>query len=200
LFVDLVHDRSQSFVMGQNEDRYDEAEAIFVGFEADLAKRLRAEGAKPADATVSRFVDVRYVGQLHTITVSLPHGIVSAHTISQCVDAFHDGHLREYRYCRREWPVEISVLRAEGRAPIARPNLTGPVADAKESMDRRDVYFDREGWVSTMIVDRNTIGPGRKLSGPVIVEEYDSTVLIPSGAHAEVDRLGNLLISTGARQ
>jgi N-methylhydantoinase A len=195
LFVDLVHDMSQAFVMGQNEDRFSEAEHVFTTFETELARRLEAEGAEPHEMALSRYIDVRYVGQLHTITVGVGERPFSDGAVERCIDGFHEAHEREYRYCRRDWPVEISVLRAEGRAAIPRPSLNSFGAVRDTGATRREVYFEGAGWLTTEVFDRGGLGPDAQLRGPAIVEEYDSTICIPAGASARVDGNGNLVIS-----
>jgi N-methylhydantoinase A len=49
-------------------------------------------------------------------------------------------------------------------------------------------------WVDTPHYDRAGMNPGNRLSGPAIVTQLDSTVLVLPGHEAEVDRFGNILI------
>jgi len=64
----------------------------------------------------------------------------------------------------------------------------------------RRVYFSGRGWVSCPIVDRDTLGTGAILTGPVIVEQLDSTTVVNHGQRARVDGFGNLIVSLGEAQ
>jgi len=59
------------------------------------------------------------------------------------------------------------------------------------------VYFSGHGWVNCSIVDRETLGPGATLTGPVIVEQLDSTTVVNHGQRARVDGFGSLIVSLG---
>ncbi|MPZ68002.1 MAG: hydantoinase/oxoprolinase family protein [Actinobacteria bacterium] len=195
LFVDLMHDLCQSLVLNADESRFSEAEKIFAGFEDELSKRLQNEGADPSDIQLTRLVDMRYAGQLHTITVPIGPAPFDASVVPVATKSFHKAHEREYRYSRAEWPVEISVLRVEARAATPKPLLKLNVSASPQEKVEREVYFEDEGWVSTSIIKREGLGVGDVVVGPAIVEEFDSTTLIPSGFVAEVDLMSNLLIS-----
>ncbi|HLM12765.1 MAG TPA: hypothetical protein VK362_10280, partial [Reyranella sp.] len=60
----------------------------------------------------------------------------------------------------------------------------------------RQAYFgDEHGWLATPVLSRADLAGGR--AGPLIVEEYDSTCVVPPGAHAERDGAGNIVITIG---
>jgi N-methylhydantoinase A len=73
-------------------------------------------------------------------------------------------------------PKNVKSSRSEGTAQAA-----------------RKAYFGAEhGWLNTPVLARADLAAGRK--GPLIVEEYDSTCVVPPGAHAELDSAGNIVI------
>ena len=57
----------------------------------------------------------------------------------------------------------------------------------------RRVYFGERGWIETPVLRRSDLA--RKRSGPLIVEEYDATCVVPPGALAELDRAGCIVIA-----
>jgi N-methylhydantoinase A len=59
----------------------------------------------------------------------------------------------------------------------------------------RDVHFGEHGWVSTRVIDRDSLGVDAAVEGPCIVEELDSTVVLPPGTSAVVDAVGNIVIT-----
>ena len=56
----------------------------------------------------------------------------------------------------------------------------------------RKAYFGEHGWLDTPVLTRADLGAGRP--GPLIVEEYDATCLVPPGARAACDAAGNIVI------
>ena len=48
------------------------------------------------------------------------------------------------------------------------------------------------GWIETPVLRRSDIGDGK--AGPLIVEEYDATCVVPPGARASLDSAGNIVI------
>ena len=65
------------------------------------------------------------------------------------------------------------------------------VASPKEQI--REAYFGpAEGWRKARIMDRESLAQG--VAGPIIIEEYDATCLVPPGAAAVLDDYGNIII------
>ena len=93
-------------------------------------------------------------------------------------------------------PIECVSLRLTSVGRIAKPPLrrleAGGGAAPKE---RREVYFaETAGYVDCPIYDRYGLHAGAALSGPAVVEEFDSTTVVHPGYAARVDDYGNLLI------
>jgi N-methylhydantoinase A len=60
----------------------------------------------------------------------------------------------------------------------------------------RRAWFSTEGWIETPVLDRAALG-GTSLAGPLIVQEYDATCLVPPGGRAALDGFGNITIALG---
>ena len=69
--------------------------------------------------------------------------------------------------------------------------------DAPEGSSRR-VYFDGE-FHDCPVLARGSLPVGHSIEGPAIVEEYDSTVVIAPGWHAEVDAVASLVMQRAAK-
>src|SRR4029079_6473737 len=101
--------------------------------------------------------------QLHSVTVPLPE--ITEAGFSGAVSAFHDEHLRQYRYSHPDAPVETSSLRVAARATRQKPDLRR-VRDADAypphtAPDReRPVHFGAVGWLDTKVVDRLGLAAG----------------------------------------
>jgi N-methylhydantoinase A len=160
---------------------------------------LVRQGVAPDAIAVDRSIDLRYIGQLHSVTVPLTE--ISEAGFAAATAAFHDEHLRQYRYSHPDVPVETSALRVAARGTRAKPDLSrmhdGSDRRAAVAERERPVHFGEHGWVATRVVDRNSLGSGDEVRGPAIVDQLDSTIVLPPGTAARVDEVGNVIISTG---
>jgi N-methylhydantoinase A len=197
LFVDPLDDFSWAYVRRQHEIDIADAARIYTEMEERVVGNLTRQGVQRAEIAVEHAVDIRYVGQLHSVTVALPE--ISGSGFAAAVASFHDEHLRQYRYSHPESPVETSTLRTTARGQREKPDLRSFVhagVDREPLPTReRQVHFDGPGWVATPVLDRTGLAAGDRFDGPCIVEELDSTVVLPPGTSATVDAVGNITIS-----
>src|SRR5947207_1594673 len=155
--------------------------------------RMREEGVPAHDVRVAYAADMRYVGQAYELEVPLAVP-VTPESVPELVSAFHAVHARVYGYARAQQPVEFVNFRAVHTYPLPRPVVTpaarsnGTLADAR--LAERRAYFG--GFVSTAIYERARLPLGARLAGPAIVEQSDTTTVIPPGVTALVDDAGNL--------
>jgi N-methylhydantoinase A len=163
--------------------------------ELDAAGRARMseEGVPAPEVRVAYAADMRYVGQAYELEVSIPAPVTAA-GVPGIVAAFHVVHERVYGYARTQQPVEFVNFRAVHTFPLPRPVVT-PAARASGTLDdarigERRAYFD--GFVPTAIYERARLPLGARLTGPAIVEQTDTTTVIPPGVTALVDEAGNL--------
>jgi N-methylhydantoinase A len=145
------------------------------------------------DVRVAYTADMRYVGQAYELEVPIAAPVQPA-AMPQVVAAFHAVHERVYGYARAQQPVEFVNFRAVHTYPLPRPRLT-PAARATGTLDdarlgERRAYFG--GFVPTEIYERARLPLGAWLTGPAIVEQSDTTTVIPPGVTALVDDAGNL--------
>ncbi len=194
LLVDVQHDFSESFMTDASIVAPAELEVAFQRMEAQASERLLHEGIAPQDMALQRTVEMMYQGQWRSLAVSAPARIVS---IASLIDAFHAEHEREFNYRRDEAPVAIFrvAIKAIGLVPKAElPKY--PVRDhAPAPLGRRAVWFDGKSYPAA-IYQREVLEAGATISGPAIVEQFDSTTVIPPGMSARVDAFLNILIGT----
>ncbi len=159
--------------------------------------RMQEEGVPSADVRVTCAADMRYVGQAYELEVAVdaplgPGGVAGA------VRAFHAVHERVYGYAREQQPVEFVNFRAVHRYPLPRPRVRPPVRASGAASDarvgERRAYFSPDGFLATAVYDRAQLPLGAQVVGPAIVEQADSTTVIPPGHAALVDAAGNLRI------
>jgi N-methylhydantoinase A len=121
--------------------------------------------------------------------VSVEPGLES---LDEVVAQFHEEHEREFAYHRDEAPIEIYQLALQAVGVTPKPELTRHEAQADaalpEPVATRAVHFDElEDAVDTPIYDRSDLPAGARVEGPAIVQQLDSTVVVPPGVVAEVD-------------
>ncbi len=139
-------------------------------------------------------VDQRYAGQSFQLGVEIPDGSCGIAEIEAAVAAFHQHHEALNGYAMVDHPVEIVNLRL---AVIAARPLT-PLEPTSRSHDfggkvaRRPVWFRTTGFVDTPLYQRGALGPREQIEGPAIVEQMDSTTVIPPGWRAIVAEEGSI--------
>jgi N-methylhydantoinase A len=154
-----------------------------------------ARAARPVGLECSRFADLRYRGQAFELTIPVPNHRLTALDIATLVEDFGREHERTYGHRAQDEPVEIVNVRLVARIEREQWSATrGPIREERVSSGAtRDAYFGREvGLQSTAIVTRAELSAA--LSGPLIVDEYDATTLVPPGATACLDEHGSIVI------
>lgn len=198
LFVDLVHDFSRSLIVPVEAANPTQIEHLFREMEEAARAALRRDGVAEAQMETGRAIDFRYIGQVRAITLAMPPGPIDGEALRTAVGRFHQEYRREYRYATEEIPVEIAVLRVTGRGVTPKPAFRRHPPDGRTAAPRawHEVYFDGR-FQRTAVYDRAALTPGVRLSGPAIIEQFDSTTVLPPDAVAEVDEYLNLIIRAG---
>jgi N-methylhydantoinase A len=170
--------------------------AIYTELEAHAQAWLAAEGVGPSGRRLMRLADLRYRHQGFEITVPWPEREL---VVDALVARFHERHRQLYTYALPDAPVEIVTLRVAAAGRVRRFTLPtlGRRGAARGRSRRRRVFFAGAGWRECPCVDRETLGAGAVVTGPAIVEQLDSTTVIPPGHRATVDRVGNLVLRAG---
>jgi N-methylhydantoinase A len=197
LFSDIEREFLQTFFRRLNELDAADGEAAFARLEADARAALANEGHGGAAIQMRRFADIRYAGQAYELTVAVPPGPIDTAALAE---AFHAEHERTYGYRSEADVVELvnakvaAQIRVGGGRAQDAIRLKEPTAT---SVGTRAAYFGRQlGRIDTPVIARRDLAGGKR-AGPLIVEEYDSTCLVPPGCAASLDGLGNIVIAIG---
>ncbi len=180
-----------------------DAGALNVMFDemAAQATAVVRESAVPGTATLVRSVDARYVGQGYELTVSVPAGPLDAAALARVRTAFDEVYAARYGYANAAEPVETVTwkLSAVGAAPrVSLAKAGDGRQDGALKMRRRAWFPERRGWTDCPVYDRYALAAGAQLTGPAIVEEHESTSVLPPGTTAAVDEYANLLVTVAA--
>jgi N-methylhydantoinase A len=150
-------------------------------------------------AVIERSIDLRYVRQASELNVALPEAAGPEDLNGLLSTSFHDAHEQQFGYCRLEESLVVSTLRLRISIPNNDVSLAGfhrelSGDDASSGMRRRNVVFGMGSKEeSTRIYSRASI-TGEGVAGPAIVEEPDTTVLVPPGWKACLDRIGTIML------
>ena len=189
LLVDVRHDLSEMYLRRIDDAVPSEIEEEFARLEAEGRERLAAEGVEEGRMTFQRTIAMRYLGQWRSLAVAVDPGLES---LDEVVAHFHDEHEREFAYRREGAPIEIYQLALQAVGVTPKPELARHEASSgaalPEPVARRAVHFDeRDDAVDTPIYDRSALPAGARLEGPAIVQQLDSTIVVPPDVVAEVD-------------
>jgi N-methylhydantoinase A len=150
----------------------------------------------------ARSADMRYVGQGYELSVPIPDGPVDGRTAAALRSAFDRVYGHRYGYSDPKAAVELVTVAVTviGAGPDVRlpeqPPGTRTAAEARKP-DRAAYFPETGGYVPCAIYDRARLPVGATIEGPAIVEEPESTTVLPPGARAEIDRWANLIVDFG---
>jgi N-methylhydantoinase A/oxoprolinase/acetone carboxylase beta subunit len=156
------------------------------------------QSAVTAQLTVARSADARYVGQGYELTVPVPGGALDAAALAAVRTRFDEIYAARYGYSSPGEPVEIVTwkLSAVGGAPRVNLAKAATAGSRDPRKGERPAYFpERGGFVDTPLYDRYALTAGTSIVGPAIVEERESTTVLPPGATATVDAYANLVVT-----
>jgi|ECHhosMinimDraft_1075155.scaffolds.fasta_scaffold00103_11 N-methylhydantoinase A len=176
----LVSDYRHDFVRAAVGDH----ERIFEEMEAEARKVAEREGLDQVD--LLKFAEVRYLGQSFGLT--LPY---SKDLETDFVKAYRN----VYGYDLRSKPVEVVNLRLTLISRSGETLLKRLQCSDEEPviLGEREVML-REGWTRVPLLRREDLAPCSELRGPVVVESFDSTVLVPPKFSLRVDNYLDLVI------
>jgi N-methylhydantoinase A len=190
LLVDVRHDLSTMFLGAVDTVDPADLEREFASLEAEARERLEAENVPSGQMQLQRTIDMRYLGQWRSLSIP----VASPLDLGAASASFHGEHEREYNYRRDDAPVEIYRLGVQAVGATPKPEL------ARHSLDgglpapaaTRSVRFDDGSAHETPVYLRSEIHAGTTFDGPAVVDQLDSTTLVPPGWRAEVDEWLNI--------
>lgn len=194
LLSDVEHEISRAWLHRLTAVSPADMKDAYSRLETDMTALMSSEGYEAGEYAITRLTDLRYAGQAHELTVDCASqdGVPD---FEQLITAFGDEHERTYGHQAEAEAVECVTLRLIARVTEDRPDrqiASSRVADKEPTP--RQVYFGAgHGQLETPVIDRPALST--PVAGPVIVEEYDSTCIVPPGWQAELDSKGNIVLT-----
>jgi N-methylhydantoinase A len=196
LYADVEHHYARTFRRLLRQADLSEIDAAWTVMARQATEQLAAEGFTGERVRLRRSAALHYKGQSYELVVPVPDGLIDARMVTHLEEAFGTEHERTYGHrAGPDEPVELVAIQLVGagiRGSGIPQNVTTGRVDAAMAASRKAYFGADHGWLETPVLARADLATRR--AGPLIVEEYDSTCVVPPGAHAERDANGNIVI------
>jgi len=200
LLADIEHHFLQTYLHRTDQLDLSELARILATMESEALVTLQGEGYGAEEVTLRRFADVRYAGQSFELRLPIAAGQVRAEEIVSLQEEFAREHERTYGHRAPDDPIELVNLRLIAGVTPARPTVprteasSSPVethrdeawgkaaaGSGEKKPQQRRAYFGPEyGFLETPVLERGELAGG-EYEGPLVVEEYDTTTVVPPG-------------------
>jgi N-methylhydantoinase A len=172
----------------------------FNEIETQARASLKASQLRARKVVVQRFLDMRYVGQEHAVTVEIPASAFVGSSKSLIKQAFDEAHRERYGRGSPSEPAEIVSIRSVLTGVLKKPLLEQIPAGSRTPprsawVGERRAYFSGAGWLATPVWRREELKAGNVIRGAALIEEHASTTVLQPGDVLRVDALGNLCIA-----
>ena len=206
LVADAEHHGVRTFIRRTSQVSPDEVNEMLAGMDSEGIARLAEAGYQRNDGLEIRHsADMRYEGQAFELNVPIADGRVTDAVVKSFHELFGREHLKTYGHRSYDEPVELVNLRVVVRKPSGGPTIFGrntmmapvPGRDRPAGSSRKAYFGPEFGFQTAPVIARGDLGARGGLPGPLIVEEYDATVVAPPDSRVELDEWNNILISLG---
>ena len=199
LMADTKFDISRSNVMLAEEENLPKVQKIFDTLTAEGNELLDKEGVAEKDRSFTYLIECRYERQNYEIGIEVK-GQFGKEVMEEMIERFHQEHNRSYGYFNRSMKLQMVNYRVSAIGDIIKPDLAempaDPNADPAKRFTTREVLFYREkDYITTNIYNRNDFKPGCTIMGPAIIEQMDSTSVIPPDWKAYTDGYQNIIVT-----
>jgi N-methylhydantoinase A len=202
LFAEVEHHYVRTCFQRTTELDLVQLTRLVTELERDALDTLCAEGYAAHQVVLRRQADLRYTGQSFELTVPLTDGTLDRAAIDALSESFGQEHLRTYGHRgAADAPVDLINIRISAKGVAEQQRV--PSDDQLRRLGRqprgvvtrgsRSAYFGNLGRIETPVIDRASLSEGTH-GGPLIVEEYDATTVVPPGCSAALDDWGNIVI------
>ncbi|MGM0900446.1 MAG: hydantoinase/oxoprolinase family protein [Bacillota bacterium] len=196
LMADVKHDYVKAFSAPLTEITNNHLNVMIDELVDKASQELTEEGFTEESRELQVSLDLRYQHQAYEITIPLNSLYITDQTIAEAVDHFHETHKNIYGFHRIGEALELANIRLVGLGKIKKiKNQNGKAAKCVElkPIGKRQVYFD-SSFYETPIYQRSDLSTETVISGPAIIEQLDSTILVYPNQAAVTTPDGNLII------
>jgi len=174
----------------------------FAELEQPGLQSAAASGLQFQRMVVQRYLDMRYVGQEHAVTVEISAAALKSPNKALIKAAFDRAHEERYGRGSPNEAAEIVSIRSAISGVMKKPKLekiatgkTKPLLAALRG--KRRAYFGSAGWCLTPVYQRDRLLANNTVHGPALIEEHATTTVVQPGDLLKVDAYGNLHLTIG---
>ncbi len=182
-----------------NDEAVQRIGALFEEIEAQGVAHLKADGFEEDRIEIRRSLEMRYVGQVHECTVEVGNFAIDAAGIEKLKEAFHRRHEQLYTYAEPNSIVEVVNLESTLYGLVDKPAVASLAAgtDVDAAIKgSRNAIFSADGTSQRVpVIDGDKLGAGSVVTGPAIIEEITTTVVIEPGWQAELHERGSYVLT-----
>lgn len=171
----------------------------FAEMEAGAREDFETHSMDQTGLTFTYFADLRYLGQEHTVKVPVELGaIASAEGLAALKKRFHNDHEVRYTFRLPASGIELVNFHLVATVHVVKPKprlrAVGQATVAAARIGARSVFFEHHGTLEAQVYDGDKLEPGMKLTGPALVQDPASSLVLPPRHRLNVDSHGNLVI------
>src|SRR3954451_24381269 len=201
LVADYVVDMVRAYVVPLSQVDLGRLRELMHEVTDEARKELEPTGLTEAQTDDVLYAQMCYPGQNFDMSVPVPEGdALDEVGLLDLAERFHDQHETERGFCFRNQQPVVRGVRFVSRGTTPKPDgfaELGSVTDPEQARNgSRPAYFGVE-FVDTPVYDGTAFGPGAVLQGPALIEEPFTVVVVPPGATAALDELGNYALTLG---
>jgi N-methylhydantoinase A len=203
LFANTESSRSRAFISRTRDIVLEDMIGLFGEIEQEILSEL---GLTWEQVKFTRFADVRYGGQAYELSILVNEGQVTQDTVHQLEEAFEAEHERTYGHHFPGQAKELVSLRVVGSKRTTgeedlRCSKGGLTLSGHRNLQRnsRRVYLGPQvGRLPTTVYNDRKALSQEPLPGPMIIEEYEGTVVVDHESQVKLDHWGNIVIELDA--
>ncbi len=201
LFSEVEHHFVQTYFNPSDDIDLAQLEHVLDKLDQQGRETLETEGYTGAQVRLERYADLRYGGQNSELTIPFELDVLTPDGLSRLQEAFAVEHDKTYGYRSDDEPIQLMGLRLvarglsnEVRVPERLSMVSGAVSGGSPQAASRQAYFGPQcGWLETPLLTRQDLSHATH-EGPLIVEEYDATTVVPPGWQVSLDAWSNMMV------
>ncbi len=175
---------------------------LFNRLEARGRTDLMSDGFAEDRISIRRSLDMRYVGQVHECTVDIEPFEVTQAALERLRAAFHARHEELYTYCEPQSAIEVVNVESAITGAVDKPGRmsAAPGKGAHAALrGTREMIFTADGVAhETPVYEGALLGAGDRITGPAVIEEVTTTIVIEPGWLAELDASAVYVVTMAA--
>ena len=197
LFSGIEHHDVRSCLLSGETLNATALEGIKAEMQRNMLAQFETEGYPTDQVALSCSVDVRFKGQASEIRIPVADEHFTETTVETLYTTFETEHERLYGHrSDPDNPVEVVAVRLIGQSGIrGQQGVLNPAERLGVRESSREAYFGASwGTIDTSVISRHDLGK-EGITGPTLIDEYDSTIVVPPDYRGHLDSDGNILMS-----